>query len=64
MFLNHNTSNNMNYSRKINEVKHIRTFDVACKECNAISSDEFKKKWMQKLNNRLRMYGKLKSLSK
>ena len=49
----------MNYSRKINEVNHIRTFDVACKECKAISSYEFKKKWMQKLNSRLRMYGKL-----
>ena len=49
----------MNYSRKINKVKLIRTFDVACKECNAVSFDKFKKEWLRQLNNRLRMYGKL-----
>ena len=49
----------MNYSRKINEVKHIRTLDVACKECNAVPFDKFKKEWMRQLKNRLRMYGKL-----
>lgn len=30
------------------------TFDIACKECKAISSDKFKKEWLRQLNNRYR----------
>ena len=30
------------------------TFDVACKECKAVTFDKFKKEWLRQLNNRYR----------